>query len=442
MVTLQRWAARATLALTFALAPMIAAAQTLVRDAEIEYALQQVAQPILQAAGLPSSTRIFVILDSSLNAFVVDNKSIFFHSGLLLKLDTPAKVQAVIAHEAAHITGGHITRRMTNLESARNAANLGIALAAIAAVSGSPEAAHGIALGSVSTAQRNFLSHTRAEEASADQSGVRYLSQAGIPPSAMRDVLDIFRGQEALSAGRQDPYLRSHPLTRDRLRALDGFITAYTRGSAIPTDITYWYERLRGKLSAYTRSPKWTLSRLNSAQKNDVYYLRQTVAFHRQSRTKEALTAIDKAIAQRPNDPYLYDMKAQILIETRAFSAAATTYSKAASLAPNNSLLLAGLGRAYLANGQISKARSTLERARAADYRNAALLRDLAVAYAKTNAPGMAALVTAERYALLGRMDDAGLHAKRATALLGTGTGPWQRAQDVLIASERAAKRR
>ena len=108
MVTLQRWAARATLALTFALAPMIAAAQTLVRDAEIEYALQQVAQPILQAAGLPSSTRIFVILDSSLNAFVVDNKSIFFHSGLLLKLDSPAKVQAVIAHEAAHIANGHI----------------------------------------------------------------------------------------------------------------------------------------------------------------------------------------------------------------------------------------------------------------------------------------------------------------------------------------------
>jgi predicted Zn-dependent protease len=64
------------------------------------------------------------------------------------------------------------------------------------------------------------------------------------------------------------------------------------------------------------------------------------------------------------------------------------------------------------------------------------------VAYAKSKQPGMASLVTAERYALSGRFKDAGIHAKRATGLLARGSGPWQRAQDVLIASERAAKRR
>jgi predicted Zn-dependent protease len=70
------------------------------------------------------------------------------------------------------------------------------------------------------------------------------------------------------------------------------------------------------------------------------------------------------------------------------------------------------------------------------------MLRDLSVAYAQSKQPGMAALVTAERYALRGRLKDAGIHAKRATGLLPRGSGPWQRAQDVLIASERAAKKR
>jgi predicted Zn-dependent protease len=52
----------------------------------------------------------------------------------------------------------------------------------------------------------------------------------------------------------------------------------------------------------------------------------------------------------------------------------------------------------------------------------------------------MASLVTAERYALTGRMKDAGIHAKRAAGLLPRGSAGWQRAQDVLSAAETAEK--
>ena len=72
------------------------------------------------------------------------------------------------------------------------------------------------------------MAHTRAEEASADQSALRYMVSAGIDPEAMLEVLDLFRGQEALSVGRQDPYVRSHPLTRDRYRTVQAFLA--TRG--------------------------------------------------------------------------------------------------------------------------------------------------------------------------------------------------------------------
>jgi predicted Zn-dependent protease len=105
-------------------------------------------------------------------------------------------------------------------------------------------------------------------------------------------------------------------------------------------------------------------------------------------------------------------------------------------------LLLAGYGRALLASGNVSKARTVLEKSRAIDFRDGSMLRDLAVAYAKSKQPGMAALVTAERYALAGRMADAKIHSKRASGLLARGSGPWQRAQDVLIAAERATKKR
>ena len=83
-----------------------------------------------------------------------------------------------------------------------------------------------------------------------------------------------------------------------------------------------------------------------------------------------------------------------------------------------------------------------MERSRNLDFRNALVLRDMSQAYAKTGQNGMAALVTAERYALSGRFEDAGLHAKRAVALLPRGSATWRRAQDVLLAYEQIQKRK
>ena len=81
-----------------------------------------------------------------------------------------------------------------------------------------------------------------------------------------------------------------------------------------------------------------------------------------------------------------------------------------------------------------------MEEARERDSRNARLLRDMSIAYAKSAQPGMAALVTAERYALEGRFEDAGIHARRAVGQLPRGSVAWQRAQDVFIASQNHQK--
>ena len=70
-----------------------ARAVTLLRDADIEHALKQLARPILTAAGLPvSSIRVLVVKESDYNAFVVDSRHIFITSGLLMKLTSAARI--------------------------------------------------------------------------------------------------------------------------------------------------------------------------------------------------------------------------------------------------------------------------------------------------------------------------------------------------------------
>ncbi|MGJ8603988.1 MAG: M48 family metalloprotease [Marivita sp.] len=418
-------------------APLRAA--TLLRDADIEYALKQLGAPVLRAAGLsPNQVRILVIDDNTLNAFIVDTQHIFIHSGLLSKLETAAQMQAVIAHEAAHIANGHISRRLGNMQTARTAAGLGMVLAAAAAAAGNGRAAVGLGLGVQSSALRSFLAHTRAEEASADISSIRFLVSAGIDPKGAIEVQDLFRGQEALSESRQDPYMRSHPLTRDRLRALNGLVAGVSAKAAPDPTADYWFARAKGKLTAFTRAPTWTLRRADTSVSPDIAQMRKAIAYHRQSDLARALSNIDAAITSRPNDPFLRDLKGQILLESRRASDAVNVYSAAARLAPREPLILGGLGRAQLAAGNPQDALRTLEAARGRDFSDTRILRDLAVAYAKTGQGAMASLVTAERYAVQGRLKDAVIHAKRAEGALARGSGPWQRAQDVLSAAQRA----
>lgn len=419
-------------------------ALSLLRDPDIEYALKQVATPVLKAAGLNASRMdILVIDDRSLNAFVVDRSAIFIHSGLLLKMKNAPMLQSVIAHEAAHITNGHLVRRPVAVRNARTAAGIGAVLAgAAAAASGNSDAIGAAAAGASNSAIRLLMTHTRAEENAADQSGMRFLANAGIDTQGAVEVMDIFRGQEALSVRRKDAYARTHPLSSDRYRVIQRLAAGYAGKGKPDPKADYWFARAKGKLSAFKRAPKWTLNRAGEYGYQDVKLMRQAVAYHRQSNLRRALKAIDAAIATRPKDPYYRELRGQILMESRQTKAAVSAYGGAVNLAPRNALILGAYGRSLLAGGQLEKAVQILEKSRANDGRDPRVVRDLAAAHAKLGNNGMASVLTAERYAMSGRLKDAGIHAQRASDLLPRGSAAWQRAQDVLSAAKAAQKKR
>ncbi|MEL6519809.1 MAG: M48 family metalloprotease [Pseudomonadota bacterium] len=418
-----------------------AKAQVILRDAEMERALRELARPIIAAAGLsPNRIRIVVLKESRLNAFVLDGRTIFINSGLLLKMKRPAMLQAVLAHELAHIANGHITRRATNAKAARNTALLGLLLSA-AVASVDSQAAGGLAVGSTSAAQRAFLSHTRAEESSADQSGLRYMADANIDPEGMVEVMEIFTGQEVLSRSRQDPYARTHPLSRDRLRRMRGLAAAYKETEPPDPTSVYWFNRVKEKLSAYLSKPSYTLRRLKN-DNSDAARVARAWAYHKNSKTKRALAEIDALLAKRPKDPYAHELRGQILQESRNFGAAVASYKRAAALAPREPLILAGYGQALLAAGQAEAALKVLEQARARDPFNPRLMRDLGQGYAQTGRRGQASLAVAERYALQGKLSDAAIHAKRAVDLLPAGSTGSRRALDIIDAAKQQTTRR
>lgn len=436
--------ARAILAALVALALALPAqAQGILRDAESEYALKELARPLLAAAGLGAGAmKILIVEDRTMNAFVGDPQHILIHSGLILKLKRAEELQAVLAHEIAHIANGHMARRAANARAMRTAAGLGLVLSAAAAAAGAGEAAAGLAIGTTSSAQRVFFGHTRAEEASADQSGLRYMAAAGIDPSAAADVLELFRGQEALNVGRQDPYARTHPLSRDRIRAVEGFAVGYAGRARDDPEADYWFAVVHGKLAAYLQNPAQTI-RATRGDTSALALMRRAVAFHRMPKPDDAIAAAEALVRARSNDPYARETLAWILLESRRTGPAISAYRQAVAMAPNQPLILAGLGRALVAEGSggaLREALDVLERSRSRDPQNPGVLRDLASAYAKTGQPGMASVVTAERFAMLGRIEDAAIHARRASDQLPRGSPGWLRAEDILAAAQAAGR--
>ena len=89
--------------------------------------------------------------------------------------------------------------------------------------------------------------------------------------------------------------------------------------------------------------------------------IREAVARNRNSNAKGALKAVNAAIAQRPNDPFLHDLKGEILMDARQFKAAVAAQAKAVKLAPRDGLIQAGYGRALLATDNVKAAKAALE---------------------------------------------------------------------------------
>ena len=429
--------------LAFVIAGRPADAQSLIRDAEIESTLARIANPILRAAALnPDIVDIYIVQDPEMNAFVAGGNNIFLHTGLLQRLETIDQLRAVIAHEVGHITGGHLVRRNAALKGARGVAVIGMLGAAAAAVAGSPEAAVGIAAGSQSIARRNALAHNRAEEASADQAGLRYAAAAGSDPAAMLEVLRLFRGRDALRLSRMDPYLRTHPVWSERIALIEERASTLRRGDGPMPEDVYWHARMVAKLDGFLDEPRRTL-RKSPAHGSETATLARAVANHRLPDVSSSLVLVDALIAKRPEDAFYHELKGQFLLESGRAGPAAASYRRAVELAPFEPLILGGLGRALLNTDEASlleEAREKLALSARIDGANPGVLRDLALAEARSGNEGAAALATAERYTLTGNFRDAERNAERAVDLLPTGSPGWRRAQDVITLSRRAQK--
>jgi len=411
---------------------------SLIRDAEIEATLHRMTDPILQAAGIAKeSVNLFIVQDKQLNAFVAGGQNLFLNTGLLMRTEHPGQLAGVIAHEVGHIAGGHLSRIGGARDRAVAEVVLSTVLGAAAAVAGAPALGTAIIAGGQTVAQGDFLQFTRSQEQAADQAGVSYLRRVGLSSAGLAEFFHILDEQSLLSASQQNPYLRSHPLTRDRIRFVEGQVSAEGQsGGGFPQGWEDGHQRMVAKLTAFLGDPRRVLQKATGDDLTDRY--QRAIAFYRVPDLEKAVAEIDGLIVDHPDDPYFHELKGQMLFENGHIQAAIEPYRAAIGLEPAP-IIRIGLARALIETGDDAAFLEAIEHLKVtvrAEPRNAGAWRLLGIAQGRAGQDGEASLALAEWALLRGKQDDARLHAKRAENRIGPKDAGWLQLQDILRAIE------
>jgi predicted Zn-dependent protease len=417
----------------------------LIRDAEIEGLLRMFARPIFKAAGInPASVKVYVIADPSINAFVAGGQRIFIHTGLITRSDSPNEVIGVLAHETGHIAGGHLARMNSELASANVESIIGMLIGAAAMVggamsgnSGAAQAGQGVIMGSQGLGQRSFLKYQRGMESTADQSALKYLEKTGQSAKGMLTLFNTLANESLASTSRADPYVFSHPMPFDRIRALEVAAKASPNFDK-PDDpgLVLRFQLAKAKLAGFMDPPQLVFQRYPSSDTSLPSRYARSIAMFRRGDLKNAIPLIDSLSKDLPQNPYFWELKAQAYMENGNSAAGIPAIKEARRLLPDNGLLQM-LHAQILVTTENPKnadeAVSILNKAKRTEGDSPSVYKLMARAFALKNDVPRAELAIAEYAWLTGDNKMAITKATSAQNFFKKDTPEWLRASDLLI---------
>jgi predicted Zn-dependent protease len=423
-----------------------------VRDAEIEALVRDYARPIFKAAGISDrNIEIVLVNDDSFNAFVAGRR-MFINTGALMDAGTPNEIIGVIAHEAGHIAGGHEQRMRDRLAGAQTmaivATLLGVGVSAAGAASknsGIAGAGSTLAIGGSEMARRYLLAYQRGEETIADRSAVTYLNRTHQSAQGMLTTFKRFENALVLSGTRGDPYLRSHPMPRERIANLDTLAhQSKYFNQKDSADLQLRHDLARAKIAAYTQG-SGALARMfrDNSQSLPAQY-GSAISNYLYGSPRDALRKVDNLIAQKPSYAYFHELRGDILMKANQPQEAAKSYRAALSRDRGKSgIIQVSLGQAELAsgsNGNIKRAVTDLRQGLESEPDYVSGYRFLAQAYGQLGMIGDAELASAEGYFHAGVIKEAKIFALRAQQKFKKGSPQGLRAQDIINTKDSSGK--
>ncbi|MBL0151353.1 MAG: M48 family metalloprotease [Ideonella sp.] len=222
--------------------------------------LQSIWQPIVKAArergdigadvAVLFPFEAFLVRDRTVNAFALPGGYVGVHLGLIAMTATRDELASVMAHEFSHISQRHIARSIAS--NARNS-TLGVAAMILGVLAASrsrnADVANAAIVGGQAAMVQNQLNFSRDMEREADRNGQSLMVQAGFMAGGMNAMFAKLDQANRLNDNGAFPYLRSHPLTVERIaEAQQRAAQLGAAGqAATPAETTRWHALMQAR---------------------------------------------------------------------------------------------------------------------------------------------------------------------------------------------------
>ena len=160
--------------------------------------------------------RVMLARDRTVNAFALPGGYFGVHLGLIGLVANRDELASVLAHELTHVTQRHISRSITKQSQQTPVMIAAMILGAVAARK-NPDAVNAVITGSQAVAIQGQLNFSRDMEREADRLGLGLMQPAGFEPQGFVGMFEKLQQSTRLSDSGNFPYLRSHPMTTERM---------------------------------------------------------------------------------------------------------------------------------------------------------------------------------------------------------------------------------
>jgi predicted Zn-dependent protease len=422
--------------LPVAVRPAQAQGLPLIRDTEIENLLNDYARPIFKAAGLGEGRiSIRIVRSDIFNAFVLDGRNVFIHTGALMQSDTPNQVIGVIAHESGHIAGGHLAALRARIARDQTRSILISILGLGVAIATGQGAA---VFAGQELVMRSLLAERRSQESAADQAGLRFLNATHQSGRGMLETFEKFAQQEYISDKQKDPFVRSHPVAADRMAQLRELVQhSPSYDAKDPPQLQLRHDMMRAKLAGYLERPQVVFNRYPVSDNSLPARYGRAIAKFMQGGPDglpTALVEVESLVRERPDNPHFWELKGDLMIRSGHSRDAIAPLRQALKLSGEASLIRVQLASALLATndpGVVSEAIDLLRRS-LVDEQNQRAYRALADAYYRQGKQADADAAIAQAYFVEGDVKQAQVFAQRAQRALRQGSPAWIKMDDII----------
>lgn len=409
----------------------------LIKDSEIEDFLWELLSPILDVAGIDKkSLNIYVVNDSSANAFVAGGQNIFVNTGLLTLVSSYNEIAGVISHELGHITAGHLSRGDIAYSNASWLMLLGLAGILLTAPflgnnnnGGGLDVIGFLAYSTIQATQGAVLSYSRSEESQADQIGLEYIKQTDYNPAGFYEFMKKLYDKENKAIYKLPTYalLTTHPLTQNRMKFIQDFIIKNPKHYVKNKELSTKLLNIQAKIKAY-------FGEANIYTKGSIPYIYyEAVKAYTKSDFDVSIKLLKDLLKNEPNNIYYKELLADCYFGNQKFDASISYYSAVAKkIKSNKDLMYYKIALAYFVENKNKEALNNLNLSLQINNKNPSAWHLKSLIVGHDGLYGVANLALAEKFYIMNDKQKATFFVNKALESLKNNSNDYIQARDLL----------